>query len=159
MGSISTCLWFDGQAQEAAEFYTSVVKNSQITAVVPYGKAGPGPEGTVMIVLFELDGQQFIGLNGGPEFTFSEAVSVHVTCDSQEEIDGLWEALTADGGEEGPCGWLRDKYGLSWQIDSSELHRMILSDNEDGAARATRAMMEMKKLDVAALREAFGGAA
>lgn len=158
MSSISTCLWFDGQAQEAAEFYTSVVKNSRITAVVPYGEAGPGPEGSVMIVLFELDGQQFLGLNGGPEFTFSEAISVHVTCDSQEEIDHLWKALT-DGGEEGPCGWLKDKYGLSWQIDSAELHRMIISDDQEGAARATRAMLEMKKIDVAALREAFGGPA
>jgi predicted 3-demethylubiquinone-9 3-methyltransferase (glyoxalase superfamily) len=157
MGKVSTCLWFDGQAEEAARFYTSVVKNSRITGVVPYGEAGPGEPGSVMIVMFELDGQQFIGLNGGPQFTFDEAVSVHVTCDSQEEIDELWGALTADGGEEGPCGWLKDRYGLSWQIDSRALHEMIVSPDQEGAARATKAMLAMKKLDVQALQDAFDG--
>ena len=111
----------------------------------------------VMIVMFELDGQQFVGLNGGPQFTFDEAVSVHVTCDSQEEIDELWSALTADGGEEGPCGWLKDKYGLSWQIDSRALHEMIVSPDQEAAARATKAMFTMKKLDVQALQDAFDG--
>jgi predicted 3-demethylubiquinone-9 3-methyltransferase (glyoxalase superfamily) len=159
MGKVSTCLWFDGQAEEAARFYTSVVKNSRITGVVPYGEAGPGEPGSVMIVMFELDGQQFIGLNGGPQFTFDEAVSVHVTCDSQEEIDELWGALTADGGEEGPCGWLKDRYGLSWQIDSRALHEMITSPDQEAAARATKAMFAMKKLDVQALQDAFDGKA
>ncbi|WP_433142199.1 VOC family protein [Actinomadura nitritigenes] len=157
MGKVSTCLWFDGQAEEAARFYTSVVKNSRITGVVPYGEAGPGEPGSVMIVMFELDGQQFIGLNGGPQFTFDEAVSVHVTCDSQEEIDELWSTLTADGGEEGPCGWLKDRFGLSWQIDSRALHEMIVSPDQEGAARATKAMLAMKKLDVQALQDAFDG--
>ncbi|MEU6745642.1 VOC family protein [Spirillospora sp. NPDC046719] len=157
MGKVSTCLWFDGQAEEAARFYTSVVKNSRITGVVPYGEAGPGEPGSVMIVMFELDGQQFIGLNGGPQFTFDEAVSVHVTCDSQEEIDELWSTLTAAGGEEGPCGWLKDRFGLSWQIDSRALHEMILSPDQEGAARATKAMLAMKKLDVQALQDAFDG--
>ncbi|GAA0260017.1 VOC family protein [Actinomadura nitritigenes] len=157
MGKVSTCLWFDGQAEEAARFYTSVVKNSRVTGVVPYGEAGPGEPGSVMIVMFELDGQQFVGLNGGPQFTFDEAVSVHVTCDSQEEIDELWTALTADGGEEGPCGWLKDKYGLSWQIDSRALHEMIVSPDQEAAARATKAMFTMKKLDVQALQDAFDG--
>ncbi|MBO0828547.1 MAG: VOC family protein [Streptosporangiales bacterium] len=156
MGSVSTCLWFDGQAEEAARFYTSVVKNSRITDVVPYGDAGPGPTGSVMVVLFELDGQEFIGLNGGPQFTFDEAISIHLTCDSQEEIDELWEKLTA-GGEEGPCGWLKDRYGLSWQVDSRELHEMISGADKEAAARATKAMLQMKKLDVQALRDAYAG--
>lgn len=159
MGNVSTCLWFDGQAEEAAKFYTSTVKNSRITRVVPYGDAGPGPTGSVMIVTFELDGQQFVGLNGGPQFTFDEAVSIHLTCDSQEEIDRLWETLTADGGEEGPCGWLKDKYGLSWQVDSSALHEMLVSQDQEAAARATQAMLSMKKLDVQALQDAFDGKA
>jgi predicted 3-demethylubiquinone-9 3-methyltransferase (glyoxalase superfamily) len=159
MGSVSTCLWFDGQAEEAAKFYTSVVKNSRVAGSVPYGEAGPGEKGSVMIVTFELDGQQFIGLNGGPEFKFDEAVSIHLTCDSQEEIDQLWDKLTADGGKEGPCGWLTDKYGLSWQIDSRALHQMIKSPDQQGAARATRAMLGMRKLDVQALQDAFDGKA
>lgn len=157
MGSVSTCLWFDGQAEEAARFYTSVVKNSRITSVVPYGDAGPGPKGSVMVVMFELDGQQFMGLNGGPQFTFDEAISIHLTCDSQEEIDELWEKLTADGGEEGPCGWLKDRYGLSWQVDSRELHEMITGPDQAAAARATKAMLGMKKMDVQALRDAYAG--
>lgn len=156
MGSVSTCLWFDGQAEEAAKFYTSIVKNSKITGTLPFGDAGPGTKGSVMLVMFELDGQQFAGLNGGPQFTFTEAVSVHLICDSQEEIDELWEKLTADG-EEGPCGWLKDKYGLSWQIDSRELLEMLESDDQEAAARATKAMYGMKKLDVQALREAYAG--
>ena len=157
MGSVSTCLWFDGQAEEAARFYTSVVKNSRVGGTVPYGEAGPGEKGSAMIVMFELDGQQFIGLNGGPEFTFDEAISIHVTCDSQQEIDELWDKLTADGGKDGPCGWLTDKYGLSWQIDSRALHEMITSPDLEGAARATKAMFGMRKLDVQALQEAFDG--
>ncbi len=157
MGSVSTCLWFNGQAEEAARFYTSVVKNSRMGDIVPYGEAGPGEQGSAMIVTFELDGQQFIGLNGGPEFTFTEAISIHVTCDSQQEIDELWDKLTADGGKEGPCGWLTDKYSLSWQIDSRALHEMFTSPDQEGAARATKAMFGMRKLDVQALQDAFDG--
>jgi predicted 3-demethylubiquinone-9 3-methyltransferase (glyoxalase superfamily) len=157
MGNVSTCLWFDGQAEQAARFYTSVVKNSRVLDIVPFGEAGPGEPGSVMVVKFELDGQQFIGLNGGPQFTFDEAISIHVTCDSQEEIDDLWVKLTADGGAEGPCGWLKDKYGLSWQIDSRALHEMITSPDQEGAARATQAMLGMKKLDIQALQDAFDG--
>lgn len=156
MGQISTCLWFDGQAEEAAELYTSLVPNSRVTDVVPYGEGGPGTPGTAMIVMFELDGAQFIGLNGGPAFSFTEAASVHVLCQSQGEIDRLWAALT-DGGSESQCGWLKDKYGLSWQIDSRELHDMFTSDDSAAAARATAAMLTMKKLDVAALRHAYSG--
>jgi predicted 3-demethylubiquinone-9 3-methyltransferase (glyoxalase superfamily) len=159
MGNVSTCLWFDGQAEEAARFYTSVVKNSRVGDIVPYGEAGLGEKGSVMIVTFELDGQKFIGLNGGPEFKFNEAISIHITCDSQQEIDELWQQLTADGGEEGPCGWLKDKYGLSWQIDSRALHEMIISPDHEGATRAIKAMLGMKKLDVQALQDAFDGKA
>jgi predicted 3-demethylubiquinone-9 3-methyltransferase (glyoxalase superfamily) len=159
MGNVSTCLWFDGQAEEAARFYTSVVKNSRVGDIVLYGEAGPGEKGSVMIVMFELDGQKFIGLNGGPEFKFNEAISVHITCDSQQEIDQLSQQLTADGGEEGPCGWVKDKYGLSWQIDSRALHEMITSPDQEGAARAIKAMLGMKKLDVRALQDAFSGQA
>lgn len=159
MGNVSTCLWFDGQAEAAARFYTSVVKNSRVIDTVPYGEAGPGEKGSVMIVTFELGGQQFIGLNGGPQFKFDEAISIHLTCDSQEEIDELWQKLTAHGGEEGPCGWLKDKYGMSWQIDSRALHEMIMSPNQEGATRATKAMLGMKKLDIQALQDAFDGEA
>jgi predicted 3-demethylubiquinone-9 3-methyltransferase (glyoxalase superfamily) len=159
MGNVSTCLWFDGQAEEAARFYTSVVKNSRVDDIVPYGDAGPGEKGSVMVVMFELDGQQFIGLNGGPQFTFDEAISIHITCDSQQEIDELWQQLTVDGGAEGPCGWLKDKYGLSWQIDSRALHEMITSPDQEGATRAANAMLGMKKLDVQALQDAFDGQA
>lgn len=157
MGSVSTCLWFDGQAEEAARFYTSIIKNSSIIQTVPFGEAGPGEPGSVMLVIFDLDGQLFGALNGGPQFTFSEATSIHLQCDSQEEIDRLWEALTADGGEEGPCGWLKDKYGLSWQVDSSELMTMLQDADQEAATRATQAMFQMKKLDVQALRDAFEG--
>lgn len=159
MGQVRTCLWFDGQAEEAARFYTSVVKNSQIKDVVPYGEAGPGEKGSVMLVTFELDGQEFIGLNGGPQFTFDEAISLHLTCDSQQEIDELWDKLTAEGGQEGPCGWLKDKYGLSWQIDSRALHEMITSSDQVAATRATQAMLGMNKLDIQALQDAFDGKA
>jgi len=159
MGNVSTCLWFDGQAAEAARFYTSVVKNSRVGDIVPYGEAGLGETGSVMIVTFELDGQKFIGLNRGPQFKFDEAISIHITCDSQQEIDELSQQLTADGGEEGPCGWLKDKYGLSWQIDSRALHEMIISPDQEGATRAIKAMLGMKKLDVRALQDAFNGQA
>ncbi|WP_344266753.1 VOC family protein [Actinomadura napierensis] len=157
MGKVSTCLWFDGQAEEAAAFYTSIVKNSRVIDTVPSPEGGPGEPGSAMLVRFELDGQQFAGLNGGPQFTFDEAVSVHILCDSQEEIDELWGKLTADGGEEGPCGWLKDKYGLSWQVDSRALFEMIISPDQKAAARATKAMFTMKKLDVQALQDAFDG--
>lgn len=158
MGQVSTCLWFDGQAEDAAKLYTSLVPNSRITQVVPYSDAGPGTPGTAMVVSFELDGAQYIGLNGGPAFTFSEAASVHILCRSQEEIDKYWQALTAGGGSESQCGWLKDKYGLSWQIDSAEMHDMLASDDRAAAARAMEAMLTMKKLDVGALRQAFNGA-
>lgn len=153
--SVSTCLWFDGRGKEAAEFYTSLVPNSRITNILPAGNDGPGEPGSALVVFFELDGTGFMGLNGGPQFTFSEVVSIHLLCDSQDEIDGYWSALTADGGRESQCGWLVDKFGLSWQIDSRRLHEMLTASDRDAAERAIQVMYTMKKLDIAQLEAAF----
>ncbi|MCX4864556.1 VOC family protein [Streptomyces sp. NBC_01369] len=149
----TTCLWFDGQAEEAAEYYVSVFKNSRLGGIARYNEAGPGPAGSVMTVEFELNGQKFVGLNGGPEFTFDEAVSFQIRCADQAEVDYYWGALT-DGGEEGPCGWVKDRYGLSWQVVPEVLLSLVTDPDGAKAARTTRAMLTMKKLDVAALRKA-----
>ncbi|MEE1769590.1 VOC family protein [Streptomyces sp. JV185] len=149
----TTCLWFDGQAEEAAEYYVSVFKNSRRGRTGRYSEAGPGPAGSVMTVEFELNGQRFVGLNGGPEFTFNEAVSFQIDCADQAEVDHYWSSLT-DGGEEGPCGWLKDRYGLSWQVVPEGLTELLLDPDGTKAARTTAAMMTMKKLDMAALRKA-----
>jgi predicted 3-demethylubiquinone-9 3-methyltransferase (glyoxalase superfamily) len=155
---ITPWLWFDTRAEEAAQFYTSVFANSRITDTSRYSDASPRP-GEVMTVSFELDGEQFVALNGGPEFSFSEAVSFQVACESQEEVDRFWAALTADGGQESQCGWLKDKFGLSWQIVPAALGE-ILGDPDPGRARrATEAMLKMSKLDIAALRRAADGTA
>jgi predicted 3-demethylubiquinone-9 3-methyltransferase (glyoxalase superfamily) len=153
MRKITPCLWFDTQAEEAASFYTSVFKNSRILDVSRYGKAGPRPEGTVMTVAFELDGQEFVALNGGPEFTFNEAVSFQVNCETQEEVDEFWDTLSA-GGEEGPCGWLKDRYGLSWQIVPTALNELLSDPDPEKAQKAMKAMLEMRKIDIAALKRA-----
>lgn len=152
---ITTFLWFDGNAEEAAKQYTSIFKNSKILEVIPYGDAGPGPKGSPMIVRFQLAGQEFIGLNGGPKFRFTEAISLAVTCDTQEEVDELWGKLSA-GGEEGQCGWLKDKFGLSWQIVPSALPELVRSPDPAKSNRVMQAMMQMKKIDIAALRRASG---
>ncbi|PJE95353.1 hypothetical protein CUT44_24020 [Streptomyces carminius] len=152
---ITTCLWFDGRAEEAAEFYTSLFPDSRITGVERYTEAGPGEPGSAALVTFELGGQRFSALNGGPEFTFSEAVSLSVDCADQREVDELWARLT-EGGEESQCGWLKDRYGLSWQIVPRELVELVTDPDPDVAARATRAMLGMKKIDVRALREVAG---
>ena len=157
MQKIVPCLWFDGEAEEAANFYTSVVKNSRICDVRRHGEAGPGPTGTVLTVTFELNGQEFLALNGGPEFTFNEAISFQLLCDSQAEIDELWTRLT-DGGEEGPCGWLKDRFGVSWQVIPAGVQDLVTGPDPKGAAAAMQAMMGMKKLDVQALRDAYEGA-
>jgi predicted 3-demethylubiquinone-9 3-methyltransferase (glyoxalase superfamily) len=149
-------LWFDGQAEQAAEFYCSVFPNSRVVAVARYTEAGPGPAGSVMTVEFELDGDRFVGINGGPEFTFSEAVSFQITCADQEEIDRYWAALT-DGGEEGPCGWLKDRFGLSWQVVPTGMDELFSDPDSGRARRAMEAMFGMKKLDLAALRAAADG--
>ena len=157
MDKITTCLWFDGQAEEAATFYTSVFPDSRVVDITRYTDAGPGEPGSVLTVTFELAGRSFVGLNGGPQFTFNEAISLQVDCADQAEVDELWATLTADGGEEGPCGWLKDKYGLSWQIVPRRATELFSSPDGAGAAAAMRAMMGMKKLDIAALEAAYEG--
>ncbi|MBT2507865.1 VOC family protein [Streptomyces sp. ISL-98] len=156
MQKINTFLWFDDQAEEAAEFYTSVFGNSRVLDVQHYGDTGPGKPGSVMLVTFELEGQSFMALNGGPEFPFTEAVSLYVDCVSQEEVDDLWAKLTAGGGSEGSCGWLKDKYGLSWQIVPRALTELLRDPDSEKAGRAMQAMLGMKKIDIPALRHAAG---
>jgi predicted 3-demethylubiquinone-9 3-methyltransferase (glyoxalase superfamily) len=153
MPEITPCLWFDTQGEEAAEFYTSIFPNSRILEVARYGEAGPRPAGTVMTVEFELDGQRFTALNGGPEFTFDEAISFQVDCRSQEEVDDFWSRL-GDGGQEGPCGWLKDRYGVSWQIVPTRLIELLKDPDADVSQRVMAAMLQMKKIDVATLEQA-----
>ncbi len=152
------CLWFDGEAQEAAEFYTSLLPDSRVDKVWRSPADTPsGPAGMVLTVDFTLNGQQFQGLNGGPDFDFNEAVSFVIECEDQAEVDRLWDALTADGGEPGPCGWLKDRYGLSWQIVPKELNRMLEDPDTEAAGRAMEAMLKMGKIEVGPLRRAFEG--
>jgi predicted 3-demethylubiquinone-9 3-methyltransferase (glyoxalase superfamily) len=150
---ITTCLWFDTQGEEAAEFYCSVIPNSKVLGVERYGEAGAGPAGTAMTVSFELDGRPFVALNGGPEFTFNEAVSLQISCQDQEEVDYFWNTLV-DGGEESMCGWLKDRYGFSWQVVPSALPELLGDPDPDRAQRAMKAMLSMRKIDVEALRQA-----
>ncbi|KUN05873.1 hypothetical protein AQI95_13050 [Streptomyces yokosukanensis] len=152
-----TCLWFDGKAEEAAAFYVSVFKNSGIGRVARYTDAGPGTTGSVLTVEFTANGQDFVALNGGPEFTFNEAVSFQILCSDQEEIDHYWTRLTEDGGEGGPCGWLKDRFGVSWQVVYDRLPEMIHDPDPQKTARAMKAMMSMGKLDAAALEKAYAG--
>ncbi|MFJ6696862.1 VOC family protein [Streptomyces sp. NPDC091272] len=152
------CLWFDGKAEEAADFYLSVFKNGSRGRTLRYNDAGPGPAGTVVTAEFEINGQRFIGLNGGPMFQFSEAISFEIECVDQAEVDHYWTRLTEDGGQEGPCGWLKDKYGVSWQVVPTELTELIGDEDTEKATRATKAMYAMKKIDIAAVRRAFEGA-
>jgi predicted 3-demethylubiquinone-9 3-methyltransferase (glyoxalase superfamily) len=157
MQTITPNLWFDTEAEDAAAFYTSVFPNSKVGEIMRYGSAGPRPEGTVMTVAFELDGQQFVGLNGGPEFRFNEAISFEVRCADQEEVDRYWSAL-GEGGEEGPCGWLKDRYGVSWQIVPQRLLDLIGDPDQDKAQRAMAAMLEMRKIEIDELERAAAGA-
>jgi predicted 3-demethylubiquinone-9 3-methyltransferase (glyoxalase superfamily) len=154
MQTITPFLWFNDQAEEAANFYCSLFKNSKIGSISCYGEAGPGPKGTVMSATFQLDGQEFMALNGGPVFTFSPAVSFFVNCETQEEVDELWEKLSA-GGEEGQCGWLKDKYGLSWQIVPSALGEYLNGKDAKKSQKAMKAMLQMKKLDIKKLKQAY----
>jgi predicted 3-demethylubiquinone-9 3-methyltransferase (glyoxalase superfamily) len=149
-------LWFDGNAEEAAEFYCSVFKSSRILSTSRYPEGSPGPAGTVMTVEWELDGQRFVGINGGPQFSFSEAVSFQITCADQEEIDYFWGRLT-DAGEEGPCGWCKDRFGLSWQVVPEGMDEVFSDPDPKRAERAMTAMLGMRKLDVEALRRAADG--
>jgi predicted 3-demethylubiquinone-9 3-methyltransferase (glyoxalase superfamily) len=150
---ITPFLWFDKEAEEAAEFYTSIFSNSKILNVSHYGPEAPGEPGAVMTVSFELEGQPFTALNGGPEFKFTEAISLFVDCESQEEVDDLWKRLT-DGGEESQCGWLKDKYGLSWQIIPRTLMELLQHEDPERAGRAMKAMLGMRKIDIDALKKA-----
>ena len=156
LSKITPCLWFDDQGEEAATFYTGIFDNSRIVQVTRYGSAGPRPEGMVMTVEFELDGQAFVALNGGPEFTFDEAISFQVRCESQAEVDDFSAKLT-DGGEQGPCGWVKDRYGLSWQIVPTALEALIGDPDPERAQRAIKAMLGMRKIDIAELQRAAEG--
>ena len=154
MQKITTFLWFDGKAEEAMRFYVSIFKNSKVGAITRYGDAGPGPKGTVMVVTFQLDGQEFIALNGGPQFTFSPAISLVVNCETQEEVDAFWDKLS-EGGEKQQCGWLKDKYGLSWQIVPTVLGEMMQDKDAEKSQRVMKAMLQMNKMDVARLKQAY----
>ncbi len=158
MHAITPCLWFDTQAEDAATFYTSVFSNARIRQVTRYGAAGPSPEGAVMTVGFELDGQAFVALNGGPAFTFNEAISFQVSCESQVEVDHYWNSLS-EGGEEGPCGWLKDRYGVSWQIIPTRLFELLDDPDPETSQRAMSAMLGMTKIDIGALDQAAAGRA
>ena len=157
MQKITPFLWFDNQAEEAANFYVSIFKNSKVTHVARYPENAPGPHGQVMTVSFVLDGLAFTALNGGPLFKFTEAISLFVNCDSQAEVDDLWQKLSA-GGEPGRCGWLKDKYGLSWQIIPTALLQLLSDPNREKANRAMQAMLKMNKIDIKKLQEAAEGA-
>jgi predicted 3-demethylubiquinone-9 3-methyltransferase (glyoxalase superfamily) len=154
MPDIVPCLWFDTQAEEAATFYVSVFPNSRVTRLDYYGDAGPRPAGTVITAEFELDGKPFVALNGGPEFTFDEAVSLQVLCQDQAEVDHYWNALTADGGEESQCGWLKDRFGFSWQIVPVRLTELLRDPDPGRSARAMQAMLRMQKIVIADLEAA-----
>ena len=151
---ISPFLWFDHQAEEAARFYASIFKNSKIGTMTHYGEAGPGPKGSVMTVPFELDGQKFTALNGGPHFKFTEAISFVVNCETQEEVDHFWAKLS-EGGQEVQCGWLKDKFGLSWQIVPTVLIKMLQDKDPERSQRVMKAMLQMIKLDIAGLEKAY----
>jgi predicted 3-demethylubiquinone-9 3-methyltransferase (glyoxalase superfamily) len=156
MHKITPFLWFDDQAEEAMNHYVSIFKNSKVGKITRYGDAGPGPKGSVMIASFELEGQPFTALNGGPQFKFTEAVSFVVDCETQAEVDELWEKLSA-GGQEGQCGWLKDKFGLSWQIVPKALIELMSDPDPEKSRRVTEAMMQMTRIDIARLRQAHAG--
>lgn len=154
MQKIKPFLWFDTQAEDAANFYVSIFKNSKILSITRCGEAGPGPKGSALTVSFQLDGQEFVGLNGGPHFKFTEAISFAVMCKTQEEVDDFWRKLT-EGGQEVECGWLKDKYGLSWQITPTILPEMLSDPDPQKSSRVMKTMMTMKKIDIAALQQAY----
>ena len=155
MTKLTPCLWFDTQGEEAADFYTSVFANSRILDVSRYGEAGPRPAGTVMTVSLELDGQKFLAFNGGPQFVFNEAISFQIDCRTQDEVDHYWDRL-GEGGEEGPCGWLKDRYGVSWQVVPSRLTELLGDPDPKTSQRVMGAMLQMGKIDIAALEDAAG---
>ena len=150
---ITPFLWFDNNAEEAMNFYVSVFNNSKIATVTRYGDAGPGPKGSVLTAAFELEGQKFVALNGGPRFKFTEAISFVISCETQEEIDYFWDKLTSDGGQESMCGWLKDRFGLSWQVVPAEIGSLLTGEKSN---QVMQALMQMKKLDLSTLRQAAG---
>ena len=156
MQKITPFLWFDGKAEEAMNFYISIFKNSKVGRVTRYGEAGPGPKGTVMSAMFQLEGQEFMALNGGPQFRFTPAISFFVNCETQQEVDELWEKL-CEGGKKDRCGWLKDKYGLSWQIIPSALGKMLGDKDAEKSKRVMEAMLQMDKIDIKRLQEAYEG--
>ena len=157
MRKITPFLWFNDQAEDAMNFYVSIFRNSKVLSVTRFGDAGPGAKGAVMTASFELDGQPFTALNGGPQFPFTPAVSFVVNCETQQEVDEYWEKLTAGGGSPEACGWLKDKYGLSWQIVPAALPQMLKDKDAEKSKRVMQALMQMKKIDVARLQQAFAG--
>lgn len=154
MQKITPFLWFDNQAEEAMNFYVSIFQNSEVVNVTRFGEAGPGPEGSAMIATFRLDGQEFMALNGGPHFQFTEAISFFVDCETQDEVDYFWDKLS-EGGETSQCGWLKDKFGLSWQIVPSILGELMQDEDPEKAKRVTQAMLQMTKIDIAQLQQAY----
>ena len=156
MQKITPFLWYDDKAEEAMNFYVSIFKNSKVLTVARYGEAGPGPKGTVMTAKFQLDGQEFVALNGGPHFKFTEAISFVVSCETQEEVDNVWEKLS-EGGAESQCGWLKDKYGLSWQVVPTVLVQLITDKDPEKSQRVMTAMLQMKKIEIEPLKRAYEG--
>ncbi len=154
MQKIVPNLWFDTESEDAANFYTSIFENSEVLRVMHYGEAGPRPAGMVLTVTFRLEGQEFTALNGGPEFKFNEAISLLVNCETQEEVDRLWDRLS-EGGEKGPCGWLKDKFGVSWQIAPTVLDEMLQDEDADRANRVMKAMLQMGKIEIDTLEKAY----
>lgn len=157
MQKITPFLWFNDNAEEAINFYVSIFKDSKIGTMTRYGDSGPGPKGALMTATFQLEGQQFMALNGGPHFKFTEAISLFVDCETQEEVDALWDRLTADGGQPSRCGWLKDKFGLSWQIIPSVLGRLLHDEDPARAGRVMQAMLQMQKIDIRGLEQAHEG--
>jgi predicted 3-demethylubiquinone-9 3-methyltransferase (glyoxalase superfamily) len=154
MQKVTTCLWYNNEAEEAAKFYVSIFKNSTLGVISRYGEAGPGPKGSVMVVTFYLDGREFMALNGGPYFKLTEAISLVVNCETQEEVDEYWEKLS-EGGEKSRCGWLKDRYGLSWQVVPTILGKLMQDENQEKTNRVMQAMLKMEKLEVEGLKQAF----
>ncbi len=157
MQKITPFLWFDNQAEEAMNFYVSIFKNSKVVTATRYGDAGPGPKGTVMTAEFQLEGQEFVALNGGPHFKFTEAISFVINCETQEEVDYFWEKLTAEGGAESQCGWLKDRYGLSWQVVPTAVIEMLKDKDPERSQRAMKAVLQMKKIDIGQAKQAYDG--
>ena len=156
MQKITPFLWFDGKAEEAAKFYTSIFKNSKLGQIRRYGDAGPGPKGSVLTASFSIEGQEFVALNGGPQFTFTPAISFFVNCETQEEVDEFWDKLS-EGGKKSRCGWLQDKFGVSWQIVPTALGKLLSDPDPEKSSRVMKAMLQMEKLDIRGLQEAYEG--